>query len=380
MFSVYFILFAIAVTSSMWFAYYGAWQGHKRHKFNERWFLLLSFAVLFTFIGFRYNVGRDFIGYWGDYKHIDSSDFGEVYSFYKYEYGYLSLLKTARFFDMGPQGTFILSTLLVLILYFNLFRKRWDLLPVSIFIFMIGISYGFAINGLRQVIAILAFMNAINSLNEKNILKRNLFFLLWMSLGTLFHNSVVFFLPIIVVQFERVLKFLNSKVLIAIAITGLILNIYGVSTELVPNAEFLGTEGYSYGANLERDNFETNESALSIGNVFRLVLILIPLGLYDKIKVKYPEMRIFFVSLAIGSAIYFLFSNNMFTQRISYYFLFSELLVYPTIYKYYSKLNKGINWWQICAVMYLALFVVSFSFFFENQMWPGATVWGIKIN
>ena len=168
--------------------------------------------------------------------------------------------------------------------------------------------------------------------------------------------------------------------LFLIAFAGFILNVLGISAELLPNQELLGTEGYSYGTAFDSDRFDVNESVLSLGNVFHLILILIPLSLYDKIKDICPDMRVYFVSLAFGSTIFFLFSNNMFTQRISYYFLFSEIIVYPVISLFARKRGLKINWWTVCAVMYFMLFYVALPGFLDNQLYPNASVWGISLN
>ena len=380
MFAVYLILFFIAVTTCVYFAYYGSLEMNKKSIVNARLALFVSFLIAFTFLGFRYNVGRDFINYMGDYKYIDSSDFGETFSYYKFEYGYYILLLIARFFNTGPQGIFIFTSFILLILYFNLFKNRWNLLPVSFFVFFVGTPYVFSINGLRQAIAILAFLNALNCLNSGSQIKRTFLFLLWMVLGVLFHTSALFFLPCVLFKYEKVIGVFNSKMLFLIAFAGFILNVLGLSAELLPNQELLGTEGYSYGTAFDSDRFDVNESVLSLGNVFHLILILIPLSLYDKIKDVCPDMRVYFVSLAFGSTIFFLFSNNMFTQRISYYFLFSEIIVYPVISLFARKRGLKINWWTVCAVMYFMLFYVALPVFLDNQLYPNASVWGISLN
>lgn len=373
-------MFVITVALSAGGAKYGAINKYGVHEIRARWALFFSFLVILLFLGFRYNVGRDYINYSGDYKYIDSSDFGTAFSYYKYEYGYLALLKIARFLNTGPQGIFFFSSFVLLVLYFNLFRRRWSLLPVSIFVFFVGSPYVFFINGIRQAVAVLAFLNAINSFTYGSQLKKTIGFLAWMALGVLFHTSLLFFLPFIVFQFDRVVNIFNSKLLVIIALSGFILNVLGLSSQLLPDQELLGTEGYSYGNAFDSTEFDITESVLSIGNVFRLLLLLLPLILYDKIKKVYPEINIFFISMAIGSAIFFLFSNNMFTQRMSYYFMFAELLVYPVVSKY-CRLHRGkINWWYICSAMFILLYVVSFTLFYDNQIWPNARVLGISIN
>lgn len=380
MFALYLILFLFAVTTSMSFASVGALEIKKRRFANAHLAIIVSFLVVFTFMGFRYNVGRDFINYMGDYKYIDSSDFGAAFSYYKYEYGYLVLLQCARFLGTGPQGIFVFSSLILLLLYFNLFKRRWNLLPASIFVFFISTPYVFSINGLRQAIAVFAFLNAINSMVDGSHLKRTLCFLVWMIFGVLFHTSLIFFLPCILLQYEKILSVFNTKFLMLIALAGFVINVIGLSADLLPNQELLGTEGYSYGTAFDSDRFEVEESVLSLGNVFHLGLIMIPLFLYDKIRLFFPEMRIFFVTLALGSTIFFMFTDNMFTQRISYYFLFSELLVYPTVRLFSRKCVTKINWWMVCVVMYVMLFLVAYPGFLDNQLYPNASIWGISLN
>ena len=377
---VYLFLFFIVVIFSVFFSSIAVSLRKNNSLVAERIFFILSFLFILSFIGLRYNVGRDFIGYWGDYKSVDSSDFGEAFSFYKYEYGYYALIEVGRFFNIGPQSVFILSSLLSLILYYNLFRKRSELLPASLFVFFLATPYLFMINGVRQTVAVFAFMNALDSLTDGSHTKRTIGFILWLAIGFLFHNSIIFFLPCIFLQFDWLFTKINAKILLIIALSGFLLNIFGVSKELIPDAELLGTEGYSYGTAFDNDRFNVDESVLSIGNLFRLVLFVIPLFLYDKIIKQYPLLKIYFLSFALGSAVFFLFSDNMFTQRISYYFLFSELLVYPALCKYSWKKRKGINWWLVCLVMILSLYIYTLPAFFSTQLWPGASIWGIYLN
>ncbi len=380
MFLIYFLLVSVLLLTSVSLAVSSGNFSIRKNLLGTRISFILCFLILFSFIGFRYNVGRDFVNYWGDYKYIDASDFGETFSYYKYEYGYWAILQLGRFLNWGPQSLFIISSFVSLCFFFNLFREHKPLLPVALFVFLLGTSYVFIINGIRQGIAIFAFLNALSSLTEGNYASRTLRFLLWSIVGAFFHNSVLFFLPCLVLQFNGLIERFNSKILVLIAISGFLLNVSGLTSNLLPEMDFLGTEGYSYGTAFQSDKFDVEESVLSIGNVFRLFLFLIPLFCYDKIAKVYPQFRVFFVSVALGCAIFFLFSNNMFTQRVSYYFLFSELLVFPIMRSYYKKQRKVFNWWYICGAMIIVLYLYSLPSFFAGQVWPNATIWGIAIN
>jgi hypothetical protein len=380
MYFFYIILFAIALFSSFVFASSGSTLLVKKRATEAKVMYAISFLVLLTFIGLRYNVGGDYINYSGDYKTVDSADFGQVFSYYKFEYGYLAIIEICRFFYLGPQGVFFITTLLTLVLYFNLFRGKLELLAPSLFVFLMSTPYVFMINGVRQTIAIFAFLNAINSLNEGTHLQRSIRFLVWMAFGALFHNSIVFFIPIILLQFDGLFTKLNSKILILIAVSGFVLNVIGVTKNFLPETQILTDEGYGYGRTFDDERFNVEGSILSIGNLFSLCLYLIPLFLYDKIKSKYSNLSVFFLTFAIGCAIYFIFTDNMFSQRISYYFLFSELLVFPILSVFYKRRMKGINWWMICVLMIFALFVISLPLFMDNQLWPGASIWGIGVN
>ncbi|MDT3387877.1 MAG: EpsG family protein [Bacteroidota bacterium] len=375
---IYLLLFFLVVIVSVVLTSSSLTLGKNKGEVAERALIAMSFLVILSFIGFRYNVGRDFLGYWGDYKKVDFNDFGEAFSFYKYEYGYYALLEVGRFFNMGPQSVFLLSSVLSLWFYFNLFKKRRELLPASLFVFFFATPYLFMINGLRQTIAVFAFLNALNSLTEGSHIKRTICFIFWCLVGFLFHNSIAFFLPCVFLQFDSLLSKINSKVLILIALSGFLLNVFGISKDLIPDAELLGTEGYSYGTAFDNDRFNMDESVLSIGNLFQLALFLIPFLFYDRINRCYPLLKVFFFSFAVGVAVFFMFSDNMFTQRVSYYFLFSELLVYPSLCVF-CKRKKGFNWWHVCVIMIIFLYIYTLPAFFNSQLWPGASIWGISL-
>lgn len=377
----YILLFIVTV----FFSYHSAFNGIIRQRNNNTIsysrISLGAFLIMLIFIGLRNGVGRDYPAYYSDFFYTDLYDFGSSISKYKYEYGFYAIVYISRFLRLGPQMIFIISAIITLFLFFRLFRKYYEYLPCAILIFFIALPYGFIINGLRQGIAIFLFLNAIEYLEkDENIVKDIICYIFWILLASLFHTSAVFLISLVLFKLERVKKMFNSIVLCLIAISGLLFNMFGLGDFVLPTIDTGG--GYSYGAMMESEMFVVQSEGLSIGKLLSLIVYLVPLLYYNKIKQIYPSFSIYFIMLSIGSLIFFMFPNNMLTIRVSYYFLFSELYVFPILQKYlinHSKIPINRIIWIFVLFAFLLIQIREFNDFYKLQIWNNASIYGISI-
>lgn len=379
---VYICFYIITVVLSYLLARDAAQTKARRPNISYKKVVFGSFIVMWLFIGCRYGVGRDYPAYALDYRDTTLWDFGTPISKYKYEYGYYAILLVARFFDMGPQMLFIIASGLTLFLFFRLFRNRIEYLPIAILVFFIALPYTFIINGLRQGIAIMCFLNSLEYLQKNGRIFRDcVCYLLWILIASLFHTSALYLIVLLVLKLDLIQNRFSSVILCALAVSGLLLNIVGLSDLFLPNIEDQG--GYSYGAIISSDDrFQMESEGLSLGKLLSLTIYLIPLFFYDQIKKRYSNYHVSFIMLAIGSAVFYMFPNNIFATRVAYYFLFSEVLIYPILFRYLLKDSPSSTHSLVCVVIFLGFVLIQlkeFGGFYQNQIWPNASIFGFPI-
>ena len=194
MYSTFLILLIISVTLIYLFARVSI-RSTKSSYLRINPPLIISFLIMGLFIGFREYVGRDFDTYLELYSTVSLDDFGFNERF-KIEYNYLLLVSLCRWLDFDSSSFFILSSILIVALFYNLYRTKSELLPIGILVFFFCYPYGFAINGIRQCIAIFALLNGAIYLDpDYRCDRRFLRFCIWILFGTLFHSFTILFLP-----------------------------------------------------------------------------------------------------------------------------------------------------------------------------------------
>lgn len=381
----YLILFTIALLGSMLLAYEGVRKTPDQLRYNK--FVVASFTLMFIFIGFRVNVGIDYINYLNSFKYISKYDFGAGTQ-HQIEYGYLALLSILRSLGFDGHAQFPIFALLTLIPFFNLFKNNPRLLPFGIFIFYVCLPYDFIINGVRQGVSIFAVLCALNHLDGiPKSFKDIIHYILWIVYGSLFHTTCVAFLIV-----PLLMKFIpiNRLVLLAIAISGFVINLIGLTELLIPTDLAMFGEQYSTMAENLADYNEISTLVIRPIVIVQLIFYLIPIFYSDFILEKYPNLRYFFLFMAIGMFLNYLAPTNLFLRRISYYFLFSEVLVYPALIQYVKTLKynpkihkseKVIRLMKYYIILWCCVnFIFSLKGFSDLQLWPNASLFGIPIN
>ena len=342
---------------------------------------LLAFLLITCFMGFRYNIGRDFPGYWGDFNILDETYFGLARR-YQFEYGYLFLLNCLHFWGLGPRSLFFSTSLIITCLLFRIYKKNKELLPLGILCFLFCDPYEFSINGIRQAIAILAVINAFEYFKPTYRWWHALLcYLLWIILGSLFHSSCIALLaayPLRFINWERKpLPFILS----ILPLIGYVLNLSGLVVGLVDFSSFEVDESVRYGQELEDNygNFAVGSNGLNLGTLLVLIFMMFPLAFKKNILRFYPNLNYLFPLYSIGTTVFFLYSGNMMINRLAYYFTFTLLLLFPALVKSWIKSKKsnyqvfllGFFGWYLVRFMYTMLFDPG------RILWPGAALFGI---
>lgn len=382
---IYLILFTIALCGSMWLAYQGVKRSTNKLIYNK--YVISSFILMFMFIGFRVNVGIDYLNYLNSFKNITKYDFGTGTQ-HQIEYGYWAIISTLRSLSLDGHAQFPIFALLTLFPFFNLYKDHPKLLPMGIFMFYLCLPYDFIINGIRQGVSIFAVLNAINHIfGIPKSIKDLINYILWIGYGSLFHTTCLAFLVVPII-----LKFIPIKksILLIIGFSGFVINLMGLTEMLIPSDLAMFGEQYS---RMAEDLTEYNDISTMILRPIVIVYLffyITPLFFINVIIKKHPELRFYFLFFAVGVFLNYLAPTNLFLRRISYYFLFSEVIVYPALIQYtgaYKKLIKFKKSEILLSVMkiYVLLwccvnFVFSLPGFSDLQLWPNASLFGIPVN
>lgn len=380
------LLYCLLLLLTVSISYLFALEGVQKRKLRDKKLTLnnavmLSFLIIFLFMGFRYNVGRDFIQYTYHFFYVDTSLFGTGRR-YQSEYGYLMMLELSKMMDIGPQALFVVTSFFTVALLYNLYRTSPKYLPLGIVCFFFCGPYVFFINGIRQGLAILSFLNAVPYLWKRLPWEKSVFFYcLWIFVGTMFHSSCWIVIVMLPLRFVN----LNAKSLqylfFLLPLIAYLVNISGLFSNYLNMTDFLVTDSW-YDGYLEKDNiFEISGNARNFGQTLTFITSLIPLFYFKESK-DIEGIRVLLSLYSIGLFFYFLFNGNQMMIRVSYYFYYVLLLLYPLYFRGVLKKRNSINiFFFVIFVSWLVVaFVYSLPKFFEEQLHPNASIFGIGIN
>ncbi|WCT13167.1 EpsG family protein [Mucilaginibacter jinjuensis] len=307
------------------------------------------FFILVLFVGLRKDVGTDYPAYEQIYTEISS--FGDTS--YSVEPGYFFINQLVAFFH----GDFLWVTLITafisaafLFKAINFFLNR-DEKGIGYIVFIsIGVFFVYYFSGIRQGVTISIFLFAIKYIIERR-LTYYLFFLL---LGSLFHTSILFFIPLYWVSsvpFRRDLIFIGSIVSLILARVGITALIFGYIIDLFTGGHYMGYKDlFSGGANTKT----------GLGVILRILIGLSLVGL-SKTWIKNTAHIILYNMFAIGVILYCFFLGVDILNRISEYLTDLMIFIIPisfSSFNYKSKIIYGI----IVLFILIALYYSNLNF------------------
>lgn len=286
----------------------------------------------------RYEVGTDYLMYENLFYEINN-DIPTLM-----EFGYYSLNKLFGNFPNGYLYVFAFSAI-VSFSFFFLVLYRESIVFWGVFFFF---SFGFlfiANNIVRQALVIPFFYWAIKFIEEKKFLK----YILFISIGFLFHRSALFLIPFYwadKVKFGKVTWIVILVISISLSFTGAIPFFIEEVVMLIPK----------YGAYARR-GFESAISSGATNVLYSLMYIVIVLFkdrfLQNKRDLLY--LNIFLIGINVS----FIFMTVDFLYRISYYFIPMFIIIIPLLF---SKLKFGLN-----KIIITAFFVlISLVFWYKT--------------
>lgn len=308
----------------------------------SKFLFLCSFFIVFLFSGLRYNVGTDFGMYEEIFVYSHSSSIIRLAEIYDMEIGWIILNKLSSLIGNDPQIIFLVSSFIIIgNFYIFIFNHKDNInIGLSIFIFL-TIFLIPSFNGIRQFMAMSILLYSFDYMKKKSFLK----FLVVVFIASLFHATSLIMLPI---YFLFKYKF-SFKLYLLISVLTSIIFLYNSILEFI----------VSHFPQFEKFERYISDGILYI-NYIELIYILvltICFCIYRKFirsqdSYVYNYFYLYFISIFFTTFSYF----TTYAVRLSYYFLFSHLVLAPFIVK---KQTKRYN-----KYILLTAFILYYSFYF----------------
>lgn len=330
---------------------------HNSASFKLNYGYLLSFMILFVFLGFRINLGRDWEGYESIYNSVYQQEFvlGD-----SREIGFLLLVNFLRSLDLEFQSFIVVSSFITLFFFFASYRKFYYLLPFGIFVFWGDWGYTVSINTIRQGIALMLFLNAslyIDSQEKKAGLK----FIIFLLLGFLFHYSVLIFLPFFYIGRLKV----NVSTFVVLCVMIFVVSLFVILPAFKDIISLIDKyQHYASDNRLFNDN-----NSFGLGALLLLFIRLAPISVYSYVKQHHPSFLKFFVLYFIGLSIYYGFYKYMLIIRFTFYLQFIELFViaYFLFFQFYEKKRyRSFGYGYVVAILFN--YIYTFKDFLADQL------------
>jgi transmembrane protein EpsG len=174
-------------------------------------FYLVAIGLILLFVaGFRGDFTSDYQGYIDLFKSYNSFSFKELfYNKFGQEMGYVILNWVIGMFTTNSIYIMIITSLLIILLFFKEYKKYSPVLWLSILMFVSIGSFYTSFNTIRQILAAAIIFYGSKYLYKRNLLK---YFLIVM-LATVFHKTSII---MIVFYFVLNYKFNIKKLLITL--------------------------------------------------------------------------------------------------------------------------------------------------------------------
>lgn len=170
----------------------GIYIGKKNTKQSMILYLCFSAMVLTLLAAFRYAIGFDYFSYRYIYENMECVSFDEIFLIYKREFMFYIFCKILSSIHVPYIGfLFIVSLFMHSTAMWTIYR--YSKIPwLSVYLYITLQFFAHNMNLIRQSIALSFFLLAYPFLKERKLAP----FLLIMICGALFHNSILFMIPL----------------------------------------------------------------------------------------------------------------------------------------------------------------------------------------
>lgn len=313
--------------------------------------LFLIWLMIVFVVGFRgFEVGVDTESYVGIFNEIYSGNEGRFVQ-ERVNFGYYYLNKLVGFFTNSPTVLFIAVASIFSFCILSTIHKFNFNIVISFLIFM-GLGLFFYMhNVLRESLAVAVLFFSIRYFVNKKYLK----FLLGCLVALSFHNSVIGFIPLILVAMLPI----NATTYFIAWLIGFANFLKPIGIGVLQSAINL-TPLAKYSHYLDPSSIDKKVSSLTVGLGFLSyqILFLVILFAYYRCKAKYSYQELIFTRLSMISLIF----STMFFQfgyltRIANYGQPFILLALPIAVSYLFKGNSRLFAYILLSAYLIMLFI-----------------------
>lgn len=375
---IYIITFLITILL-VWLA-----ENKAKSRKNKIILLILAVVPMFFISAIRYNVGTDYEKrYVADYYTLlEGKNVGNL------EIGFKAIDYLCLFFTKEPYLIFVITSLIILAIIFEVIYKKSSNKILSIIIFFLGGYFFATLNIIRQYISVAFILLGYQFLMNENKKKAYIGFVICAILAFFMHSSSIICFIIILLTKKNIM---DARWVIPLSILILILNknIMVILTPIIKNTRFnvYLTGKFTTGElsilqiveNLiiylamyfsyyfeKKQGKELDKQGITLLNIQGLALLLTVSGVIHTLFIR---MAIYFVAFQIISIPYFfsILQFNTITDKIN------------------KKFKKNLKTKTVEIIIYSCI-VLGFSAMFiytnilnnDNEVLPYKTIFSIK--
>lgn len=310
----------------------------------KRTFLLCCGALLFMMIAFRSRyVGtvdsQRYYNNWLYLQDVPKDALGNYLSNNEMESFYLLTVWVLSHIFPSAQWLFVFSGILFTVAVCYFIYKNSDDPCISFLMFVSLGLYTFMVQGLRQAIAMSICLLSVELLKNKKYIR----FFLVVLLASLFHKTAIVFLVVFLIHYLKMNWYSYAFVGAASAV------VFAYSGYIVEKSKiFFNEEDYT----------DTATSGGFIAAAIYVIILAVALILSSKSQKKNKQYSFFFYMTYLGFCAYMLrFFELGILERVSYYFLFGQMILLPNSLK---NIDKRIAFLIKIAIIVLCILLFAY--------------------
>ena len=309
-----------------------------------KYVIVISLFLIFFLFAFRNNVGIDDYNYKLYFDLISAGNDKQFFNISGVEYSYYIICKVLSFLRLNYKSVFFFYSSIGFIFIwktlkkFSLNKEQY----LTFFLSFLAFSLIPFITVMRQFTATAIGIYAIC---DKKINIRNMALII---IATLFHNSAIIFLPILLIS---KIKFINKKVFyILIPLIAIFLNSTGIFYSLA-KVLLKDTSYYRY-------ILEMNETVFGGSGIIVMLMFLVYLAnlLFLEKELNNENIKLISFMQMIFFSLYFLCYGMGVIGRLYYYFIFFEPLSLILICKNVKSNNNKLSYYLTSSFLVLLIF------------------------
>lgn len=325
-------VYLLLIILTTFFAYFASKKAIIRNK--ELWETPSFYLMLFTFAfiaGTRYMVGVDY----NNYMEI-MLDGDKHYYYHQIEFLCRFLVDILHELDLEFYWWFIIMAFLQLFFISIAIKDELKrVFPWIIYSFFL-LYIGFYLNGVRQGTALSCFVFAVMFIKKRKLYH----YLAFMFVGSLFHKSILFWIPVYWLVNKELFKNIKKQyLLLFVSIFFMPYIIDKLINITLPYWNLIGYDNKEEMININDKNIAIGSG---LGVIFRYLRWCIIIFYYNKLKnliskdAFIPLYNLFFIGILLYSAVY----QNVFLSRVTYYGCIIEIIILGSLF-YYMTVCKN---------------------------------------